>query len=41
VYFLVKTASSKYRNSNIDFDGFYIPLPDEIDDNYSKIAKKL
>lgn len=39
-YFLVKTASSKYRNSNIDFDGFYIPLPYEIDDNYSKIAKK-
>ena len=40
-YFMTKSASSKYRNQNLDFDGFYIPLPDVIDKSYSKVVDRV
>ncbi|MGC8788619.1 MAG: hypothetical protein ACP5QM_01745 [Caldisericum sp.] len=37
---LSKIARSKYQNSYLDFDGFYIQLPDLVDFNYESIVKK-
>ena len=40
-YFMAKSASSKYGKRNLDFDGFYIPLPDVIDGNYAKVVDRV
>jgi len=37
--FASKVASSKYRNPYLDFDGFNIPVPSKVDDQYSKIIQ--
>lgn len=39
VLFASEVASSKYKNPYLDFDGFNIPIPSKVDEQYSKIIQ--